>query len=77
MRRRAAGAGDSPPRAALPRWVNAALHTWQQVFPRIYPAYTVPQDDRALTALLAVLSALWGLWGALLHPAIPGCCPCA
>ena len=44
--------------------VNAALHTWQQVFPRIYPAYTAPQDDRALTALLAVLSALWGLWSA-------------
>lgn len=44
--------------------VNAALHTWQQVFPRIYPAYTAPQDDRGLTALLAVLSALWGLWSA-------------
>lgn len=44
--------------------VNAALHTWQQVFPRVYPAFTAPSDDTGLTALLAVLSALWGLWSA-------------
>ena len=44
--------------------VNAALHTWQQVFPRIYPVFAAPEDNGALTALLAVFSALWGLWSA-------------
>lgn len=44
--------------------VNAALRVWQQVFPRVYPAFTASADDTALTALLAVLSALWGLWSA-------------
>ena len=44
--------------------VNAALRVWQQVFPRVYPAFTASSDDTALTALLAVLSALWGLWSA-------------
>lgn len=44
--------------------VNAALHTWQQVFPRIYPVFAAPEDTGALTALLTVLSALWGLWSA-------------
>lgn len=44
--------------------VNAALHTWRQVFPRIYPTFTAPSDNTGLTALLTVLSALWGLWSA-------------
>lgn len=50
--------------------VDAALHTWQQVFPRIYPVFAAPEDNGALSALLTVTAALWGVWSArcVLHP---------